>query len=126
MPQHADRTAGAQVGIHRRTKWTRPFTSTSTPKYPGVTTEISQTKSVDCDFFREFGKPYYMVKNDDALPSGFDAELYLRIYPDVRKAGVDSALHYLQYGRTEGRSFFPTHRRERLTSARLSSKGRLG
>jgi hypothetical protein len=50
------------------------------------------------------------------LPPGFDAKLYLRMHPDVRKAGVDPALHYLKYGRAEGRTLFPTNRRQKLLS----------
>lgn len=33
----------------------------------------------------------------------FDADWYLRTYEDVRKAGVDPAIHYVRYGAREGR-----------------------
>jgi hypothetical protein len=41
----------------------------------------------------------------DALqvPSGFDTTAYLEANPDVRTAGVDPKLHYLEWGRLEGR-----------------------
>ena len=37
----------------------------------------------------------------------FDANFYLRIYPDVRKAGVDARKHYFKYGWKEGRLPYP-------------------
>jgi hypothetical protein len=37
----------------------------------------------------------------------FDAEFYLRKYPDVAAAGVDPFLHYLEFGATEGRKPHP-------------------
>jgi hypothetical protein len=42
--------------------------------------------------------------NGAGLPAGFDATLYLKANPDVARAGVDAAEHYLRYGRKEGRS----------------------
>ncbi|MDQ3039800.1 MAG: glycosyltransferase [Pseudomonadota bacterium] len=33
----------------------------------------------------------------------FDAEFYLRQYPDIRKAGLDPYEHFIHYGRAEGR-----------------------
>lgn len=41
----------------------------------------------------------------------FDAQYYLRAYPDIAVAGVDPYSHYMSYGRYEGRnpnSFFST------------------
>lgn len=41
----------------------------------------------------------------------FDAEWYLRTYPDVREAGLDPALHFLAHGAAEKRNpgpFFDT------------------
>lgn len=35
--------------------------------------------------------------------STFDGDAYLRLYPDVRKAGVDPAAHYVRNGHAEGR-----------------------
>lgn len=37
------------------------------------------------------------------LPQNFDAAAYLEANPDVAKAGVDPARHYLEFGRREGR-----------------------
>lgn len=37
------------------------------------------------------------------LPGNFDASAYLAANPDVAKAGVDPARHYLEFGRREGR-----------------------
>jgi glycosyltransferase involved in cell wall biosynthesis len=39
------------------------------------------------------------------LPEGFDPVLYLKLHPDVKRAGIDAILHYLQHGRIEGRAF---------------------
>ncbi|CAH2792292.1 MAG: Glycosyl transferase, group 2 family [uncultured Caballeronia sp.] len=36
-------------------------------------------------------------------PPGFDAEFYVRAYPDVRESGVDPVSHYVQHGKSEGR-----------------------
>jgi hypothetical protein len=35
----------------------------------------------------------------------FDADLYLRMYPDVAKSGQAPLLHYLRHGRDEGRKY---------------------
>src|SRR5262249_20146337 len=37
----------------------------------------------------------------------FDPDWYLRQYPDVRMAGVDPVLHYLEHGASEGRNPSP-------------------
>lgn len=37
------------------------------------------------------------------LPAGFDPERYLELNPDVKKAGLDPALHYMRFGHREGR-----------------------
>lgn len=38
----------------------------------------------------------------------FDPEAYLKLNPDVREAGVDPLLHYINHGRSEKRAFtFP-------------------
>lgn len=39
------------------------------------------------------------------LPDGFDTEDYLRLNDDVRRAGMDAAEHFLQFGRAEGRQW---------------------
>ena len=38
------------------------------------------------------------------MPDGFNAEEYLALYPDVAQAGVDPLEHYLNFGKSEGRS----------------------
>lgn len=39
------------------------------------------------------------------LPEDFCPNKYLELHPDVRKAGVDPALHYLKFGLWEGRPY---------------------
>ena len=39
------------------------------------------------------------------LPEDFDPRVYLRLYPDVKAAGVDPAKHYLEYGINENRNY---------------------
>jgi hypothetical protein len=39
------------------------------------------------------------------LPSGFDETTYLELNPDVKKAKVDARLHYMVWGRLEGRRY---------------------
>lgn len=39
------------------------------------------------------------------LPEGFDRDLYLQVYEDVRNAGFDPAEHYLRHGRHERRIY---------------------
>lgn len=39
------------------------------------------------------------------LPEGFDPEVYLRLNPDVRAAGLNPRQHYLDHGRHEGRAW---------------------
>jgi Macrocin-O-methyltransferase (TylF) len=41
------------------------------------------------------------------LPDDFDKDDYLHINPDVAAAGVDPAMHYMQTGHDEGRSYKP-------------------
>jgi hypothetical protein len=52
------------------------------------------------------------------LPKDFDGNYYLEVNPDVAAAGVDAALHYLQYGYDEGRSF---KRMSALLQAKMGS-----
>jgi hypothetical protein len=42
------------------------------------------------------------LKNKKAS-SDLDAGYYLRKYPDIARAGADPALHYIKYGKGEGR-----------------------
>jgi len=42
---------------------------------------------------------------EDDLPPDFDPELYLRLNPDVKKAGLDARLHYLRRGMRENRKY---------------------
>jgi hypothetical protein len=46
------------------------------------------------------------MKNE--LPKDFNSELYLNLHPDVKAAGVDAAMHYLQHGVNEGRRYKPS------------------
>jgi len=39
----------------------------------------------------------------EPLPQGFDGQWYRRRYPDVAAAGIEPRLHYLRFGRREGR-----------------------
>jgi len=41
------------------------------------------------------------------LPPDFDESLYLAANPDVRAARIDPALHFLRFGRLEGRPLSP-------------------
>lgn len=43
--------------------------------------------------------------NQENLPEGFDPENYLKLNPDLIKAGADPITHYLRHGRHEGRIF---------------------
>ena len=40
---------------------------------------------------------------EDRLPIGFDGAVYLNLHPDVAAGGMDPAVHYIGYGRHEGR-----------------------
>ena len=59
------------------------------------------------------GKPYVsqQIKRDfpeyDVIKSEFDFDYYLNENDDIRNAKVDPIVHYLQYGRTEGRRPIP-------------------
>ncbi len=44
------------------------------------------------------------------LPEGFDPDLYLEANPDVKRAGMDAAEHWLIYGRHEKRAIAPPER----------------
>ena len=48
-------------------------------------------------------KEYRMLKNIKKLPKNFDGEVYLKLNPDVKKAGHDPIKHFLEYGRIEKR-----------------------
>jgi hypothetical protein len=39
------------------------------------------------------------------LPVDFDADTYLELNPDVKKAGADPGQHFLNYGIREGRNY---------------------
>jgi hypothetical protein len=54
----------------------------------------------------------------DELPEDFDAAAYLRLNPDVAKAGVDPTKHYLKHGIKEGRKYLlePAHEFRRYLS----------
>jgi hypothetical protein len=40
-----------------------------------------------------------------ALPGDFNPTLYLSLHADVARTGIDPSLHYLRYGRQEGRRY---------------------
>jgi len=40
-----------------------------------------------------------------SLPADFDPDQYLRLHPDVAKAGMDPAYHYARHGMKEGRRY---------------------
>lgn len=42
---------------------------------------------------------------NEALPKDFNAEIYLSLHEDVKKANVDPAIHYLTHGCAEGREY---------------------
>jgi len=44
-------------------------------------------------------------QNRSELPADFDPDLYLRLNPDVRSAGIDAADHYLRQGVHENRKY---------------------
>jgi hypothetical protein len=48
-----------------------------------------------------------MRRRPPKLPDGFDASLYLAANPDVARAGMDPADHWLMYGLHEGRKLRP-------------------
>lgn len=45
------------------------------------------------------------LKRYNSLPAGFDAAKYLQANPDVAASGDDPVLHYLGYGKKEGRKW---------------------
>lgn len=48
-----------------------------------------------------------VVARSDALPGDFDPALYLQANPDVAKAGLDPAWHFIHHGKAEGRQLRP-------------------
>ena len=51
-----------------------------------------------------------------AVDADFDADFYVKMYPDIAAAGIDPYSHYLEHGKSEGRigklppiEAFPTH-----------------
>ncbi len=64
--------------------------------------EISKTGFSPIEHFCRIGG------NEGLEPSErFSSSRYLTDYPDVRKAGINPLVHYLLYGRTEGRPTWP-------------------
>ncbi len=51
----------------------------------------------------ENGTNFISTVNISQLPADFDAEIYLKLNPDVKKAKEDPKLHFLTYGIKEGR-----------------------
>jgi glycosyltransferase involved in cell wall biosynthesis/predicted nucleic acid-binding Zn-ribbon protein len=46
-----------------------------------------------------------LIPEPNGLPEDFDKDIYLKLNPDVAKAGVDPVTHYLLCGFQEGRAF---------------------
>ena len=46
-----------------------------------------------------------MPESRKKLPSDFDASVYLELNPDVSRAGVNPAEHYIKFGISEGRIY---------------------
>ena len=49
---------------------------------------------------------HFLVKglNEGKLPSlEFDSDFYLKTYPDVKQAHINPLLHYVAYGKNEGK-----------------------
>lgn len=60
------------------------------------------------------------------VPKGFDADWYLKEYPDVASSGMDPYVHYLNAGKGEGRHPSPKYlRRPRMKKGRILSSGLL-
>jgi len=49
--------------------------------------------------------PHIRVPAEVILPVDFDAQVYLRLNPDVARAEVDPVVHYLRHGHKEGRAY---------------------
>lgn len=49
--------------------------------------------------------PHIINMVEATLPDDFDAQAYLRLNPDVARAGDDPALHYTRHGHLEGRVY---------------------
>ena len=61
-------------------------------------------------------KKYKMLKHLKGLPKNFDGEVYLKLNPDVKKAGHDPRKHFLEFGRIEKRNWYE------LTKSKFLSK----
>ena len=48
-------------------------------------------------------KQHKLIQNIKGLPKNFDGEVYLKLNPDVKKAGQDPIKHFLEFGRSENR-----------------------
>lgn len=70
---------------------------------------MASLKSAGCGDLESLVSPnLWRANSEEALilalrRSTFDGDAYLRLYPDVRKAGVDPAAHYVRNGHAEGR-----------------------
>ena len=72
---------------------------------------------VSCFFSRVFRrinffiKKIFMCSNQEIteklslLPEGFDSDMYVKLNPDLVESVINPAMHYLNHGRKEGRSF---------------------
>jgi hypothetical protein len=60
---------------------------------------------IDYDFTDNHVLEYPYPPNPVRLPRNFDADLYLKLNPDVRAANTNPRRHYLLHGMAEGRRF---------------------
>ncbi len=55
------------------------------------------------DLLQEIPAP--KMASSSHVPSDFDPAVYLRLHEDVAKSGMDAAMHYVQFGKREGRRY---------------------
>jgi len=80
-----------------------------------LATSASGGKFLDRNYWETDGRPIEQTQRTASsvlaapktLPPDFDARQYLLANPDVAKAGVDAAEHYLRFGHGEGRKLRP-------------------
>jgi SAM-dependent methyltransferase len=68
---------------------------------------VYDTVRDSCEFYAVLEKTDSSDFSEPELPAGFDPAQYLLANPDVARAGVDAARHYLSYGYREGRKLRP-------------------
>ena len=81
---------------------------------------LEERSIIEIHFDEEYYKEEYKVqedaidhflkvgwKNDNNPNAKFSTSYYLKKYPDIEKAGVNPFVHYIEYGKQEGRSPMP-------------------